>query len=245
MGTTFDSSYNSILKIYYITATVGVIGAIRCTEPIKSHYNYEQDSFPHWKYCAAPCFGIAMVVHLMGSGREHYLDLGTNLYMNPADGYFRTVSIFLESISNLPQLVVLRRYRLVEKWTDCFLLLLGTYKAWYIMDWWYSFTYERHYWQYYEVYLCEVVQILVFGDYFCQYCRVSRWCGCHRGRGNNHNDDEGGDDRDDDDDDDNALVFEMSRETPSNNTDAVEPLLVQNGESRRRMADDPPVSIEV
>ena len=255
--TLFYSTYNTIAKLAYIVSTAGIVVTIKHLEPWKGLYNFEQDSFPHWKWCAAPCFALA--------------SLSCLVRYEVTDGHFSVMellwrfSIYLESVAILPQLVVLRRYGLVEKLTGRFLLLLGTYRFWYILNWWYRYSTESYYRHHYEVYICGFVQVGLFADYFYQYCRVSRWCNTRSGdRGGNDDHDDNDNDNDNDDVDDEALVFEMSREDDARGggtilrTRAVaQPLLLEtdlhdgdgDGDDRdrddargRRMREDAPVS---
>ena len=209
--TIFYSPYNSIVKIFYITATAGIVYSIKYTEPFKSIYNFDQDSFPHLKYCVAPSLVLAILTSWFYDRYSTFIQI------------LWRFSIILESVAILPQLVVLRKYRLVEKMTGRFLFCLGIYRLLYIVNWWYKSSTRRYYRHNYQVYICGVVQVVLYLDFFDQYCRVT--CGralfCWRKRKQNFEDGEA------DDDEDGQLVFEMSGDprirTP--NESQAEPLL--------------------
>jgi len=219
--TTFYSLYNSILKIAYIVATIGILAMIK-TDPIKSVYNSDQDSFPHWKFAVAPCAVIAFLTHLIVTGfaRFNIMEL------------LWTFSIYLESIAILPQLLVVQKYRIVENLTGKFILFLGLYRFFYLINWIYRSYHEPRYRHHFVVYICGIVQTLLYADFFYQYCQISRKCGC--GSGMRHGDGE-------DEDDDTGLIFEVAGIAPKINTaGATEHLLssigqdFENGDSELR-----------
>ena len=200
--TTFYSLYNSVLKITYIAVTAGIIYTIHGTEPIKSLYNYNQDSFEHWKYCAAPAFGLAILVHLFGSGLHGFNTMEL----------LWTFSIILESVAILPQLHLLRKYRLVENLTGKFVIFLGLYRFFYILNWIYRANTQRWYRQHWLTYIAGVVQTLMYIDFFYQYVKVLR-------QGENS-------------DDESGLVFELSGRSEEIET-AIEPLMETSEEPCR------------
>jgi ER lumen protein retaining receptor len=59
--TTFYSLYNTIMKILYIAATAYIVYMVRRTEPFKTTYEKNHDSFLHWQYAVAPCVIIALI----------------------------------------------------------------------------------------------------------------------------------------------------------------------------------------
>ena len=216
--TTFYSMYNSVAKVYYLVATTAII--IMCkTDPIKSVYNTDHDYFPHWKFAVLPCAVLALVTHVVGSGIARF-DIMELLW---------TLSIYLESIAILPQLLVLRKYRLVENLTGKFMLLLGLYRFFYILNWIYRAHHEPMYQHHFVVYICGTIQTLLYADFFYQYARATRFCGCYRDEARTNNYMSGVLDDDDilsEDEDDDGLVFEISRsaQTPADSSQA-KPLL--------------------
>ena len=207
-----------LVQLLHETALHCVHGShysIRFQEPIKSLYNHDQDSFPHWKCAVTPCAVIALITHLLGSGIPKF-DLLELLW---------TFSIYLESIAILPQLLVLRRYRLVENLTGKFVFFLGVYRSLYIVNWIYRAHTESGYRHHWVVYTCGVVQSLLYFDFFYQYLRISRLCRKPK---------EGEDEliSNDPEEEDTRLLFENElssrRRIDSSSQSAEEPLLVDN-----------------
>jgi ER lumen protein retaining receptor len=149
------------MKILFILLTAAIIYIIRFQEPIKSTYDKAQDSFPYVKYAVAPCAVVTLITRWIGS-RYAYFDLLELLW---------TFSIYLESIAILPQLLVLQRYGEVENLTANYIMLLGAYRALYILNWIYrahTESYYRHYWM---VYFCGSLQTLLYADFFFYYIK--------------------------------------------------------------------------
>jgi ER lumen protein retaining receptor len=166
--TTFYSLYNSFMKVAYTLSTASIIYTIRFQEPIKSTYNKSRDNFPHWKYAVLPCAILGITTHLVGLRRPY----------NSFDGFelLWTFSIYLESIAIVPQLIVLQRYAEVENLTGNFVFCLGVYSALYIANWIYRAHNEPHYRHHWVVYVCGVLQTLLYVDFFYYYCK-SRFSG--------------------------------------------------------------------
>jgi len=156
--TQFYSMYNSIMKVIYISTTASIVYTIRYTEPICSTYDKAQDTFLHWKFAVAPCVAIALLTCMLGSG----LQVGFIEIM-------WTFSIYLESISILPQLVVLQRYREVENLTGNYIFFMGAYRALYILNWIYRAYTEQYYRHHYVTYFCGVLQTVLYADFFYYY----------------------------------------------------------------------------
>jgi hypothetical protein len=67
MLTTFYNWYNTLMKLFFILTTVGIIAILRRVEPAKSTYSPSQDSVPHWNLLMAAAIA-GMVIHLVGGG---------------------------------------------------------------------------------------------------------------------------------------------------------------------------------
>ncbi|KAL7576602.1 hypothetical protein ACA910_005543 [Epithemia clementina (nom. ined.)] len=160
--TSFYSIYNSAMKILFLASTASIIYTIRFQEPIKSTYEKSQDTFLHWKFAVLPCAVVATVTHLLGSGLEKF-DVLELLW---------TFSIYLESISILPQLIVLQRYREVENLTGNYVFFMGAYRALYIVNWIYRANTEKGYKHHWVVYFCGVLQTLLYADFFYYYVKA-------------------------------------------------------------------------
>ena len=59
--TTYYSLYNTVMKILYISATAYIVYMVRYTEPFKTNYDKNQDSFLHWQFAVAPCAVLAVI----------------------------------------------------------------------------------------------------------------------------------------------------------------------------------------
>lgn len=161
--TTFYSLYNSCLKILYIASTAAVLVAIRCTPSLRSTCDTARDTFQHWKYLALPSLFVAIAVHYTGSGLK-YWDTMELLW---------TWSICLEPVAILPQLVLIFRYREIEglNWIYEYILFKGLYRALYICNWIYRSNTEKGYQHHWFVYICGVLQTLLYLDFLCFYLK--------------------------------------------------------------------------
>ena len=72
--TTYYSLYNSVMKVIYISVSVAVVYTLKFKEPWRTSYDSVRDDFPHWKYLAAPCFVLALVIN------DGYLKYGVFAY---------------------------------------------------------------------------------------------------------------------------------------------------------------------
>jgi len=80
-----------------------------------------------------------------------------------------TISIYLEAVAIVPQLIVLQRYREVENLTGHYVFLLGAYRALYIVNWVYRSYHETYYKHNWVVYICGIVQTCLYVDFFYYY----------------------------------------------------------------------------
>jgi ER lumen protein retaining receptor len=115
----------------------------------------------HWKFAAAPCAILAFFTHLIGSGIREF-NIVELLW---------TFSIYLEAIAILPQLIVLQRYREVENLTGNYIFFMGAYRALYILNWIYRANTEKNYRHHWVVYICGVIQTLLYADFFYYYIK--------------------------------------------------------------------------
>lgn len=148
------------MKILYICSTAMIIYTIKLTQPFKSTYDKAQDSFLHYTYAVFPCAVIALITHLF----EHKFKI------KPMELCW-IFSIYLESISILPQLIVLQRYREVENLTGNYVFFMGAYRALYILNWIYRSYHEPFYQHHFVVYFCGVLQTLLYVDFFYYYIK--------------------------------------------------------------------------
>ena len=147
------------MKIIYIGSTASIIYTIKFKEPIKTTYDKSQDSFLHWIFAVAPCAALAIITHLAGSGFKEFSVMEL----------LWTFSIYLEAIAILPQLIVLQRYGEVENLTGNYIFFMGAYRALYILNWIYRANTEKNYRHHWVVYICGVLQTLLYADFFYYY----------------------------------------------------------------------------
>jgi len=219
----------------YIALTAATVCQIKYFDPIKSVYNKEHDSFPHMKVAVLPSLVLALLAILYkymfrypDFFRDNFAVMAQSLFME----WLWTASILLESIAVLPQLFVLRKYRLVENLPGKFMICLGSYRAMYILNWIYRSYTQPGYQHNWITSICGVVQTLIYVDFFHQYCKA-RCGGCRKKE--RHSGGDGVDDYEqqalmdanDDDDNDDGLIFELS--TQNNSTE------------RRRQIDSSPM----
>lgn len=153
--TTYYSLYNSLMKVLYISATSYIIYMVRYTEPFKTNYDKQQDSWRHLEFAAAPCAVIGLI---------------TSIYQGfDVLEFFWYVSIYLEAMAICPQLILLQRYREVENLTGHYVLFLGMYRGLYILNWIYRSYHEAYYKHNWVVYSCGIIQTALYLDFFYYY----------------------------------------------------------------------------
>ena len=154
--TTFNSLYDTLMKIFYITSTAAIIIRIlRFSEEAQStRYSPTHDSFEHWKYLLIPSVII---------GYQTHLTIGSGGYCCGPFPFTWSQSLYM-----LPQLILFRSDRLVkeEDRGDARdeivvpVFLFGIYRAFYILNWIYRANTEKHYRHHWVVYVCGYLQVL-------------------------------------------------------------------------------------
>jgi ER lumen protein retaining receptor len=169
--TTFYSLYNFFMKVFYIVATAAIVALLRRSDTSESTYSPTHDSFQHWKYLLLPTILAGSVSYFTP------LDLGYVIISSYDD--FRvlellwTISIYLESVAMVPQLIMFRSDRFVKEnkggARDEILFpvfLLGIYRVLYVVNWVYrahsDFGYQHHY----VVYFCGCLQVFFYSQFF-------------------------------------------------------------------------------
>jgi len=77
-------------------------------------------------------------------------------------------SIWLECVAILPQLVVLQRTKNIDNLTAHYIFLLGSYRAFYILNWVYRWSTETFYWDPIS-WIAGIIQTGVYSDFFYYY----------------------------------------------------------------------------
>lgn len=179
--------YDNMVSIFSFVSMASIVITIKYTEPFKSLYNLQQDSFPHWKYGVVPSALLATLA-LCWKGDDATTELNDTLASLIESKYntYRWTLIFamsLEAVTILPQLVILRKYRLVENLTGKFVLFLGLGHLLYAIEFTLQFNFVRKHDIFHvalPVYIANCVNVLLYADFFYQYFRSSRllrlWC---------------------------------------------------------------------
>eukprot|EP00927_Polykrikos_kofoidii_P077858 TRINITY_DN74762_c0_g1_i1.p1 TRINITY_DN74762_c0_g1~~TRINITY_DN74762_c0_g1_i1.p1 ORF type:complete len:218 (-),score=39.32 TRINITY_DN74762_c0_g1_i1:134-787(-) len=154
----FISVYNTMMKQIFLATTFYLIYLMRVKPPVSSTYERSIDNFRYEIYLLAPCAALGL--------------LFTDEYTIP-DVLWST-SIWLESVSIIPQLVLLQNNREVENLTSHFVGAMGLYRFFYILNWVYRyFTEDYINW---VGWFGGVVQTLLYCD-FLYYFGRSKWFG--------------------------------------------------------------------
>ena len=119
MFTHFHSLYNTFMKILFIGLTAYLIYLMRFSRYFKQSYDSKGDSFNYWLYLVPPCFLLSLIF--------------TELYT--ITEILWSFSQFLESVSFVPQLEMLRKMKEVENMTSHFVFTLGAYRLLYLINW--------------------------------------------------------------------------------------------------------------
>jgi len=82
-------------------------------------------------------------------------------------------SILLESVTILPQLVMLQRHKNVENLTANYVFALGLYRGFYIINWIDRYLVDNHRTDT-LVWVCGLVQTLLYADFFYYYIDARR-----------------------------------------------------------------------
>eukprot|EP00747_Dinoflagellata_sp_TGD_P196296 gnl/TRDRNA2_/TRDRNA2_66204_c0_seq1.p1 gnl/TRDRNA2_/TRDRNA2_66204_c0~~gnl/TRDRNA2_/TRDRNA2_66204_c0_seq1.p1 ORF type:complete len:218 (-),score=30.02 gnl/TRDRNA2_/TRDRNA2_66204_c0_seq1:107-760(-) len=154
----FISIYNTVMKIIFITSTLYLIYLMRVKPPVATTYDRTADSFQYEVYCLGPCAILALLT------TDEYA-LSELLW---------TMSIWLESVAILPQLILLQSIREVENLTSDFVGTMGAYRAFYILNWIYRYFADDY--VNWVGWLGGLVQTGLYCDFFYYYAK-SKWYG--------------------------------------------------------------------
>lgn len=155
--TNFVSVYNTCMKILFISATGTIVYLIRKREPWKNQYESDvasKDTFLHLQFGVLPCFVLACL-----PGFHFEFTLMEILW---------ATSIYLEALAILPQLIVLQRHGVVENLKANYVVTLGMYRGFYLLNWIYRYYHEPYYRQW-LVWLAGFAQTLLYADFFYYY----------------------------------------------------------------------------
>jgi len=84
-----------------------------------------------------------------------------------------TFSIYLEAVAILPQIFVLHYTKKIENLTSHYMFFLGSYRAFYILNWIARYMTEMYYRQW-IVWISGVIQTVLYIDFFFHYIKAKR-----------------------------------------------------------------------
>ncbi|CRH00822.1 ER lumen protein retaining receptor, putative [Plasmodium relictum] len=154
----FVSLYNTIMKITFILTIAYTIYLIRFKLPISQTYNRKVDNFKSEKYLIPPFLSLLTC--------KTY-----NLY-----NILWTFSIWLESVAILPQLVLLEKQREVENITSHYVITMGLYRTFYILNWIYRYFFDEKPYINVVGWIGGLIQTLLYIDFF-YYFALAKWYG--------------------------------------------------------------------
>jgi len=144
----FVSLYNTVMKIIYISLSVGTCYLIFVK--FKATYDGNHDSM-RAEFLVVPALGLACLINTS-------FDVMEVLW---------TFSIYLESVAILPQLFMISKTGEAETITSHYLFAQGSYRALYIANWIYRYHYENH--LDFIAIFSGVVQTILYCDFFYLY----------------------------------------------------------------------------
>lgn len=156
----FVSVYNTAMKVVFIAATLYTIYLIKYKPPISQTYDKNADYFSYEKYLIPPAAILGVL---------------TAVDWTPSEILW-AFSIWLESVAILPQLILLQNIREVENLTSHYVAMLGLYRAFYILNWFYRFYGDESAQVNYVGWAGGFIQTLLYLDFFYYYA-ISRWYG--------------------------------------------------------------------
>ncbi|VDD80964.1 unnamed protein product [Mesocestoides corti] len=146
--TSFISVYNSVAKVVFIVSSFATLYLMYFK--FRATYDSNHDTF-RLEFLVIPCAVLALIIN-------HRFSVFEILW---------TFSIYLESVAILPQLFLISKTGEAETITSHYLFALGSYRALYILNWIYRYSFEG-YFDYIAV-VAGVIQTLLYLDFFYLY----------------------------------------------------------------------------
>merc|ERR1712235_140712 len=144
----FVSLYNTVMKIIYISLSIGTCYLIFVK--FKATYDGNHDSM-RAEFLVVPALGLACLINTS-------FDVMEVLW---------TFSIYLESVAILPQLFMISKTGEAETITSHYLFAQGSYRALYIANWIWRYHYENHTDP--IAIFAGVIQTILYCDFFYLY----------------------------------------------------------------------------
>ncbi|KTG32947.1 hypothetical protein cypCar_00032158, partial [Cyprinus carpio] len=146
--TSFISLYNTSMKVIYIACAYATVYLIYVK--FKATYDGNHDTF-RAEFLVVPVGGLAFLV---------------NHDFSPLEIMW-TFSIYLESVSILPQLFMISKTGEAETITTHYLFFLGLYRALYLINWIWRFYFEGFFDM--IAIVAGIVQTILYCDFFYLY----------------------------------------------------------------------------
>lgn len=143
------SLYNSLMKIFFLTSSFSIVYLMR-TKYAHS-YDKEHDTF-RVIFLIVPAFLLALI-------HDEDFSISEILWR---------FSLWLESVAILPQLFLLQKTGSVENLTADYVFCLGSYRAFYVLNWIYRFLTEPGYRQW-IAWITGIIQTIIYCDFFYYY----------------------------------------------------------------------------
>lgn len=137
----FVSVYNSVMKIFFISSTFIIIYAMRYKKPYCLTYDQLGDDFPHFKALIPAAMVLTLICNTTYQTKDH--SPFTNFKW-----WFElqwSLSLWLEAVAFIPQIVMLNKIRIVENITSHYVAALGMYRFFYILNWIYRYQVDGKY----------------------------------------------------------------------------------------------------
>lgn len=116
----FVSVYNTLMKLFFITATALIIYLMKYKVPFCTTYDSLGDQFPHFKVLIPVALVLTCII---------------NMGWEPMWLFCLSFTMWLEAIAFIPQIVMLHKMRVVENLTSHYVAMLGLYRFFYILNW--------------------------------------------------------------------------------------------------------------
>ncbi|KAK8488438.1 hypothetical protein V6N11_034363 [Hibiscus sabdariffa] len=145
--TTYISLYNTIMKLIFLGSSYSIVWYMRHHKMVRRSYDKDQDTFRHY-FLMLPCLFLALLIN------EKFTFLEV----------MWAFSLYIEAVAILPQLVLLQRTRNIDNLTGQYVVLLGAYRALYVLNWIYRYFTEENY-----VHWIRLIQTLLYADFFYFY----------------------------------------------------------------------------
>lgn len=163
------SLYNTVMKLIFLASSYAIVYLMQYK--YRHSYDKEHDSF-RILFLIIPSFVLALFIHSETTISEvgPLSGLKSREINSLLAQILWTFSIYLEAVAILPQLFLLQRTGEVETLTSHYIVALGGYRFFYILNWIYRIATEPSYdssnW---IVWISGLVQTALYVDFFYYY----------------------------------------------------------------------------